>query len=96
MNMWRRGDRRQSRDGQGWGKVYYPEHFPRDQELWVEVHSLGRSGRTWLRSSMGSHSTCLGKVRSGFFLVFLLKTNKQQTQNQQTKTKATQMRPLLG
>lgn len=61
------------------------EHFPRDQELWVEVNSLGCLGRRWLRSSAGSPSTCFGKVRSGFYFVFLYK--------KKSKTKPNQVRP---
>jgi len=63
-----------------------PEHFPRDQELWVEGHSLGCSGQRWLRNSVGSLSTCLGKVRGGFSYVLLSK----KTPN---KSKLTEVRP---
>ena len=67
-------------------KCSTPEHFPRDQELWVEVNSLGCSGRRWLRSSAGSLSRCLGQVRSGFFFVFLLKNQNQPKPSEATKS----------
>lgn len=94
-DTWRTGDRRHTRvcvwpRGRGVCEAGLncstPQHFPRDQELWVKVNSLGCSRRRWLRSSARCLSTCLGKVRSGFFFVFFFEKQNQTNAAEATKS----------